>query len=287
MKTEQIWTIFLALAISSPTLCENNQQIAHSSLDDVAQPSPRLDDPLAGSGTKLQITIDESWELDDVRKVSDTLYETANYIYSHLRNGPEFQIVVGHDNNLGPISRYRSNDEDFDRVLLSNTPLEYRPQIMYQFSHEFCHVISDFNRIRSTESKNEWFHEALCELASIFVLHSTDEPELKSYIDDYLEESREILSDIHDFGSWLLSNEDELRAQVDGRLDRKSNAVIAYRLHPLFARHPGLWNTLWHLPKSNSKIAIYIAEWKQAIDEQDLHLLHKVEVRLLGEKEQL
>ena len=38
----------------------------------------------------------------------------------------------------------------------------------YQFSHEFCHVLSDYERLG--DDLNNWFHEALCELASVFTL---------------------------------------------------------------------------------------------------------------------
>lgn len=277
----------MAIATVGSALCEENPQLAATISVDVEQLSRQLIEPPSSTGMGLQITVDESWGLDDLSNVSSILYDTSNCIYRHLRNRPDFRIVVGYDLNLGPISLYRINDEEFDRVLLSTTPIEYRPQIMYQFSHEFCHVISDFNRIRSTESKNEWFHESLCELASIFVLHSTNEPALKRYIDDYLEESRELLSSIDNFSSWMLSKEDELRAQIGGRLDRRTNAVVAYRLYPLFKQYPTLWNTLWHLPKSDSTLASYLLEWKQAVHEQDRHLLTKLEVLLLGEQKQL
>ena len=41
-------------------------------------------------------------------------------------------------------------------------------QLAYQFSHEFCHVLSNYERLR--DNPNNWFHEALCELASVFTL---------------------------------------------------------------------------------------------------------------------
>ena len=44
----------------------------------------------------------------------------------------------------------------------------YWAQFSYQFAHEFCHVLSDYERLR--DNPNRWFHEALCELASVFTL---------------------------------------------------------------------------------------------------------------------
>ncbi len=281
------WIAYALVAFAVSTTCEG--KVLHDSAklteSDFPQTEPSGSASTPSSG--LQITVDESWHLDNLDNVASILNETASYIYSHLRDSPNFQVVVGYDREMGPISLYRNGDQQFDRVLLSNTPLEYRPQIMYQFSHEFCHVISDYNRIRSTDSKNEWFHEALCELASIFVLHSTEEPALKKYIDDYLEESRDTLAGIEDFGTWISSKEEGLRTRAAGRHDRKTNAVVAYRLHPLFKQYPALWNTLWHLPKSDSTLAVYIEEWKQAIDDQDSPLLDKLQELLLGTSDKL
>ena len=44
----------------------------------------------------------------------------------------------------------------------------YWAQFAYQFAHEFCHALTDYEQLYG--SGNEWFHEALCELASVFVL---------------------------------------------------------------------------------------------------------------------
>ena len=281
------WIAGVLVALAVCATCEEKDPLDLADLTKSDLQQTERSDGTAASSSGLRITVDESWELDNLDNVTRILNEAANYIYAHLRDNPKFHIVVGYDREMGPISLYRSDDQEFDRVLLSNTPLEFRPQIMYQFSHEFCHVISDYNRIRSTDSKNEWFHEALCELASIFVLHATEEPALKKYIDDYLEESRELLAGIEEFGTWLLSKEEGLRTRAAGRHDRKTNAVVAYRLHPLFKKYPKLWNTLWHLPKSDSTIATYIEEWKQSIDDQDIPLLEKLEERLLGKLDEL
>ena len=35
----------------------------------------------------------------------------------------------------------------------------------YQFAHEFCHVLSGHDRLR--DNPNNWFHEAICEMAEV------------------------------------------------------------------------------------------------------------------------
>lgn len=44
----------------------------------------------------------------------------------------------------------------------------YWCQYVYQFSHELCHVLVNFDRVR--RHRHKWFEESLCELASHFVL---------------------------------------------------------------------------------------------------------------------
>ena len=45
----------------------------------------------------------------------------------------------------------------------------YWCEYVHQFSHQLCHVMTGFDR--SKEHPHKWFEEALCELASLFVLH--------------------------------------------------------------------------------------------------------------------
>lgn len=274
----------LVIGTISPacSLAGHSASIANSPVNDTG-PIGDIESPhtFLNERVCLVFEIDDSWDLDDTSKLKKILYEAASPMYRNLRGEPSIKVVVGYDEERGPMALYRRRGQTADRVLLSNSPLEYRPQIIYQFAHEFCHVISDYNRLRSTESKNEWFHEALCELASIFVLHGTGEPSLKKYIDDYLEESINVLRETSDFGAWLLAKEAELREQPTGELDRKANAVVAYRLLPIFMKYPETWNTLKSLPKSDSLIAEYLDEWKQNVEHQDKRLIDLIVNSLL------
>ena len=231
----------------------------------------------SAQNVRLDIEVDSSWNLEDKSNVRVILYEAANHIHSHLKGLPPMRIVVGHRNHSGPVAIYREPGQRFDKVLLTPNPIEYRPQLMYQFAHEYCHVISNFNFIRSTDSKNGWFHESVCELASIFVLHQTGEPALKEYVDNYLTKSRDRLSGIRDFASWLKRTEGRLRRN---HVDREANAVIAYRLLPLFIDHPEIWSVFPYLPKSDRKINDYMDDWLRRVPTKDRHLVDLVKARL-------
>ena len=62
---------------------------------------------------------------------------------------------------------YRENREGPFVVQLTARDRKWS-KFAYQFSHEFCHLLSGHDRLR--DNPNQWFHESLCELASVFTL---------------------------------------------------------------------------------------------------------------------
>ena len=122
----------------------------------------------------------------------------------------------------------------------------YWAQFSYQFAHEFCHVLSDYERLR--DNPNRWFHEALCELASVFTLRRmaerwpTQPPyphwteyagNLASYAEDLLtNDSRTLPEGVH-LATWLSNEECELRKNAELR---GKNAIVAYQLLPPIRR---------------------------------------------------
>ena len=45
----------------------------------------------------------------------------------------------------------------------------YWSHYAYQFSHELCHILTNFDRAK--QHRHEWFEESLCEVSSLFTLH--------------------------------------------------------------------------------------------------------------------
>lgn len=182
------------------------------------------------------------------------------------------------------MTRYRKPGEETDTVVLTNSPLEYKAQIMYQFAHEFCHVITDHNYLRSDSSKNGWFHESLSELASIFTMYQSGSVEYVTYVDHQcLSAAKNMYSRIESdqFAVWLLERENFLR-NTDARVGycRKWNAVVAYRLLEIFEKHPEIWNCVRYLPKSDSSIKQYLKEWETTVNRTEKHLVDCVSMVL-------
>ena len=174
-----------------------------------------------------------------------------------------------------PVTLYRSSPEEPFTILLSARG-RYWSQFAYQFSHELCHVLSDYERLR--ESRNKWFHEALCELASVFTLRRMAEawlnqppyPGWSEYAYSLWDYARGLLSletrrlpSGMTLSSWLVSEEKSLREDC---LQRDKNAVVAYSLLALFEDDPAAWNSARHLPDSSSMFGEYLLEWHVQVE---------------------
>lgn len=158
-------------------------------------------------------------------------------------------------------------------------------QFAYQFAHEYCHVLSGHDRLR--DNPNNWFHEAICELASAFVLRrmvkrwrdrppyvnwASYAPCLTTYADS-LTERLARNSPTGCFQSWLSANENLMRSNP---YLRDLNGVVAMRLLPLFEREPSGWNAVAHLPDNTARIHLYIDSWSTSVNELDRRFVESI-----------
>ena len=156
---------------------------------------------------------------------------------------------------------------------------------VYEFSHEFCHVLSNFEKLEpelnSEPKPNNWFHEAICELASVFTLRRMAEhslshapsphwaywgQELKDYAQERLTRLGVKLPEGVTLQAWLSSHEESLRHD---RYQREKNALVAYRLLPIFESDPAGWNAIRSLPDSEGYLAEYFVDWHCSADDED------------------
>lgn len=141
---------------------------------------------------------------------------------------------------------------------------------------------------RLKESRNKWFHEALCELASVFTLRHMaeawlDQPpypgwagyshSLGAYAGSLLAQEQRRLPAGISLSSWLVSEEESLREDC---LQRDKNAVVAYSLLPLFENGPATWNSVRHLPESSSMFGEYLLEWHARVEPPDRPLVMRI-----------
>ncbi len=233
------------------------------------------------------VVIDCDWGDALLADIEALLKNVACHFTGFFREPPEGNIVVGttphpHDD---PITLFRSSTEDPFTILLSARGRHWS-QFAYQFSHELCHIMSDYERLRY--SRNNWFHEALCELASIFTIRRMVETWpmrppyanwagyaqlLSSYAEEYLDREERRLPAGITLSKWLPSEEEGLRGNCR-QMDK--NAVVAYSLLPMFESEPAAWNTIRRLPHSSVMFREYMLEWHSWVEPAEKPLVKRI-----------
>ena len=220
-----------------------------------------------------------NWGVARPDYIETLLKDVASDLNQWLRNPFEELIKIkslppGND----PVAAYRESPDDPFSIYLSVRDLDWC-KFAYQFAHEFCHVLSGYEGLR--DNPNNWFHEAICELASVFTLRrmakrwSTQPlpPNSVSYAQafrDYAQKlllcPRRNLPEAMTLPDWLSSHEESLREKKD---QRNKNAVVAYSLLSLFENYPAGWNAIRSLPDCSGSLKEYFAVWHSCADAAD------------------
>ena len=163
-------------------------------------------------------------------------------------------------------------------------------QYSYQFAHEFCHLISGYDRLK--DSANSWFHESLCEAASLFALRSMGKtwrlrppyPNWSSFAEHLTAYAQQLGNTVEPrtpadgaLRAWLRGHEAEARTDP---YKREANRIIALRMLPVFEHDPTGWNAVRNLPASDAPIEQYLAQWKVAAHACDRAFVARIEVAL-------
>ena len=219
--------------------------------------------------------------------IETLLSDVASHIARLLRESVDETIVVATtpSTNDGPITLYRLSPQCPYQILLQTRDRKWA-QYAYQFSHEFCHVLSNYEALQG--SLNGWFHEALCELASLFTLRQmskawrTHPPypnwneyasSLASYATNCLERPECQLPTGVALANWLTAEEESFRQD---RYQRNKNSVVAYSLLPIFESEPTGWNTIRSLPRSSTRFLDYLLEWSLQVDAADRPFVERI-----------
>jgi len=147
-------------------------------------------------------------------------------------------------------------------------------QYAYQFAHEHCHVLSGYERLQL--EPNQWFHESICELASLFTLKQMAKtwqtsppyepwrefaPKYSEYTDDLLSKSERQLPAGVSLAEWFPANEPMLRANA---VNRDLNGVVAAQLLPIFQASPTYWQAVQYMPNTDESFTAFLSAWRDA-----------------------
>ena len=224
-----------------------------------------------------------NWGKGRREDVETLIKDTASHVLRLLRNHFAADIrVIPRPIDEYPEVMYRSPDETRYTIKLSVRDRDWA-KYAYQFAHELCHILSNYEQIK--KNPNNWFHEAICELASVFTLRCMAErwssgppypnwasyaDNLRKYCEEWMDRPETQLPEGVSFQSWLLHNEDTLRV-ADYREDAERNKqnLVAYQLLPIFEEFPSGWNAIRNLPTCTGYLKDYLNEWHSLVDLKD------------------
>ena len=220
-----------------------------------------------------------NWGATSLRSIHAVLASAAGVLADAFGRAPDAPIQVA------PWSR---DPQVFDgqrpyQVRLSARD-RYWSQYVYQFSHEFCHVITNFDRHKN--HKHRWFDESLCELASLFVLQRLAEL-WRDKPPDAIPAAAEFAPNHHTYAEraaaryprisrdrlpkWLAGNLPKLEADPYAR---KLCGTIAVELLDAFQADVTLWQDCGHLnhwdPSADETFTKYLESWIAHLQEQNL-----------------
>lgn len=222
-------------------------------------------------------------------EIQNLLTDVTKQLLQHVQVEHDGTINIEPGSADYPEVRYRNFFSDPYMVLLSARNRSWS-QYSYQFAHELCHILSNYERLRLPQ--NKWFHECLCELASIFVLRqmaltwqvsppyrnwASYSAALASYAADLIAQPANALPPGQNFQDWLRLNEPGLRADP---YQRTLNRLVAVRLLPSFEQTPGIWRAIPFLPNSTADLQLYLEEWASACPESDRIYVQEVKAAL-------
>lgn len=196
---------------------------------------------------------------NEVLKILNAAHKTMSTAFD--RSFPGNIFIYQEISDESPITLYERAPCGAYKIKLSATDY-YWCQYIYQFSHEYCHVRTNYSIFNQ---RRKWFEESVCELASLYALkkmsaswktkppfpHLKDFSEsLTDYVSDIMLDPDHQLPEGVNFRDWFKAN---IRTLERDQYIRNSNTLIALKLLPLFEEHPSLWNSMTYWNTWNNK----------------------------------
>ncbi len=233
----------------------------------------------------MEITVEpnEGWGNARVSNIQRLCENVALHFNEKLRD--EYKI----NGNLTII--YRSQGpRAFYRWSFNGEPDEYKiglsakdrfwSQFAYQFGHEFCHILHNFDVV-SPDNPNSWFFESLCELANVWVIRQMSKTwayraPYQNWIDyrhalaDYAQGLLDAPGTQYSGTAkqWISRWEDILREDTSA-FDYSRVSQLSYKFLNIFEEHPEAWNAIRQMPDSHEKMSTYMKIWYNKVDLED------------------
>ena len=239
-------------------------------------------------GLRFRVAAD-GWGLAGAGEVEAVLKSAAGVLWKYFpaQQREPFVVLRGRE---GPIVLYQRNVVG-EIVMKLDTEDYLWCQYVYQFSHEFCHILSGFED--RAWKRNNWFEETVCEVASLFVLRRLSEvwadhppysnwqqyaPEFRRYAQGVMD-GRTQVGDGH-LGDFYRKHRKTLE---ETPRDRSLNGAMALPLLELFEGAPESWEAVAWLNRSPSPeggtFAEYLENWRSAVPVKHRNFVDEVRRR--------
>jgi hypothetical protein len=192
-----------------------------------------------------------------------------------------------------PLAVYEPTEQGQTRVALAVRDGALYSQTVFQFAHEYCHVMANMGR----DNPCLWFEEAICEVASLFALRAVSVlwaecPAIEgaesyseyfaAYAQSRVDEALLHAPAGQEFATWL---DTQLPAMALDPYIRMNNRVVALRLQPLFERAPAAWAAVrylnrWDVPPLD--MPQFFQQWRAAAPVALHHHIESVKAILFG-----
>jgi hypothetical protein len=215
-----------------------------------------------------------NWDANQLLDVETVAHSVASVIGGTDEN--ETVAIVLAQTNGEPMAVFAPTDAGEFQVLLA-VDGPYPGQLVYQFAHEYCHVLAD-PRLW-TKDEFTWVEEVLCEAASQFALltlarrwlasseaaYASNAPLLAGYADDHLNKESHKLPQGTTFPTWL---GDRLPLLATDFTRRQDNVVIAAAILPVFEANADAWGAVRHFHGwnhgSSASLRELMNDWRAA-----------------------
>lgn len=213
---------------------------------------------------------------ENVQAVLNSVLEVITPYMTNRR----FGTLLIRNSNDGPVTLYTKGPNG-EFIILLNVKGRHWAQLSYQFSHEMCHLLSNYDLAPRNISHQQWFEESLCEAFSLATLDRmatqwAKNPPYANWVDfapkfieykvDQLNQAHRQLPKNQSFQQWYKLNQVSL--ERDPYTDsRHLNELIAVQLLPLFESQPLNWLAMNYLnlgdDSKEKSLAKYLLDWQK------------------------
>lgn len=221
------------------------------------------------------LKVESEWGNANPVDVKAVLDSASQVISAHVGNRSLGTVIIRNDSK-GPISLYERGPND-EYIVMLDVKGRYWAQLAYQFSHEMCHLLTNYDLAPNNITRQQWFEESICEAFSLFVLkkmavqweEEAPYPNWKSYAKELERYANEMLNQRHrtftpNLRQWYQEHKNTLETNPYAQ-ERRLNEQFATHLLELMNSQPGQWGALNYLNLGENtddrSLDRYLSDW--------------------------